>query len=86
MAKKTVTYHGWDTIEPALKKDVMELNTHGYAISSLWPEEEEMGRWWRSEDTVLSENPYTGFQVRKDSPLKEAINMHFVRLQQESRQ
>ena len=64
----------------------MELNTHGYAISSLWPEEEEMGRWWRSEDTVLSENPYTGFMVRKDWPLKEAINMHFVRLQQESRQ
>ena len=64
----------------------MELNTHGYAISSLWPEEEEMGRWWRSEDTVLSENPYTGFQVRKDWPLKEAMNMHFVRLQQESRQ
>ena len=64
----------------------MEHRTYGYATSYLYQEEEEMGRWWRSEDTVLSENPYTGFQVRKDSPLKEAINMHFVRLQQESRQ
>ena len=64
----------------------MEDNTRGYAVSLLLPEEEEWGRWWRSEDTVLSENPYTGFMVRKDWPLKEAINMHFVRLQQESRQ
>ena len=64
----------------------MELNTHGYAISSLWPEEEAMGRWWRSEDTVLSENPYTGYWSRKDWPLKEEITMHCVRLQQESYQ
>ena len=86
MAKKTVTYHGWDTIEPALKKDVMELNTHGYATSYFWPEEEALGLWWRSEDTVLSENPYTNYEVRKDWPLKEAIRMHIVRLQQESLQ
>ena len=64
----------------------MEDNTRGYAVSLLLPEEEEWGRWWRSEDTVLSENPYTGFQARKAWPLKEAINMHFVRLQQESYQ
>ena len=64
----------------------MEDNTRGYAVSLLLPEEEEWGRWWRSDDTVLSENPYTGFFVRKDWPLKEAMNMHFVRLQQESYQ
>ena len=62
------------------------LNTHCYATDWLSPERKEMGKWWRSEDTVLSENPYTGFLVRKDWPLKEAINMHFVRLQQESHQ
>ena len=64
----------------------MEHRTHGYVADWLGPTEEAMGKWWRSEDTVLSENPYTGFMVRKDWPLKEAINMHFVRLQQESRQ
>ena len=66
----------------------MVLNTHGYASDKLYQWELKMGdgRWWRSEDTVLSENPYTGFEVRKDWPLKEAINMHFVRLQQESYQ
>ena len=64
----------------------MEHGTHGYASDYLFPNEEEMGKWWRSDDTVLSENPYTGFHVRKDWPLKEAINMHFVRLQQESHQ
>ena len=64
----------------------MEDNTRGYAVSLLLPEEEEWGRWWRSDDTVLSENPYTGFFVRKDWPLKEAMNMHFARLQQESHQ
>ena len=69
-----------------LKEDVMKHRTHGYVTDSLGPEEEEMGKWWRSEDTILSENPYTGFIVRKDWPLKEAINMHFVRLQQESHQ
>ena len=63
----------------------MEHGTHGYASDYLFPNEEEMGRWWRSKDTVLSENPYTQFNVRKDWPLKEAIRMHFVRLQQESR-
>ena len=62
----------------------MERRTHGYATRSLNPFEETMGKWWRSEDMVLSENPYAGFTVSKDWPLKEAINMHFVRLQQES--
>ena len=61
----------------------MELRTHGYLTDYIWDYEEEFGRWWRSEDTVLSENPYTGFQARRDWPLKEAINMHFARLQQE---
>ena len=60
----------------------MELRTHGYVTDWLYQREEEMGKWWRSEDTILSENPYTGFMVRKDWPLKEAMNMHFVRLQQ----
>ena len=64
----------------------MELRTHGYVADYLYPMEEEMGIWWRSEDTILSENPYTGFMVRKDWPLKEALNMHFARLQQESYQ
>ena len=60
----------------------MELNTHGY-VTDLLTVEEEFGKWWRSEDTILSENPYTGFSARKDWPLKEAMNMHFARLQQE---
>ena len=61
----------------------MKLRTHGYVTEQLHPIEKKMGRWWRSEDTILSENPYTGFSARKDWPLKEAINMHFARLQQE---
>ena len=68
------------------KEDVMELNTFGYATDFLWPVELAMGRWWRSEDTVLSENPYTGYWSRKDWPLKEEMNMHCVRLQQENYQ
>ena len=61
---------------------MIELGTHGFATDFLDPHKKEYGRWWRSEDTILSENPYTGFMVRKDWPLKEAINMHFARLQQ----
>ena len=63
----------------------MEHNTHGYVIDKLFHTEAALGRWWRSDDTILSEIPYNGFQMRKDWPLKEAMNMHFVRLQQESR-
>ena len=66
------------------KEDVLEHGTRGYVTDVLHSEHEEMGKWWRSEDTILSENPYTGFAVKKDWPLKEAINMHFVRLQQEN--
>ena len=100
MAEVSVVYPDWETTDQkikgssdyfmtfisfnCLKEDVMEFNTHSYATDSLWEVEKEMGRWWRSEDTVLSENPYTGFQTRKDWPLKEAINMHFARLQQEN--
>ena len=51
----------------------MELGTHGYATDWLYKYEEEYGKWWRSEDTVLSENPYTGLQARKDWPLKETV-------------
>ena len=64
----------------------MEHRTHGYATDALTTYELSMGKWWKSEDTVLSENPVAGFQMRKDWPLKEAMNMHFVRLQQESYQ
>ena len=64
----------------------MEHRTHGYVTDRLYPELLGWGKWWRSEDTILSEYPYTGFQVKKDWPLKEAMNMHFVRLQQESHQ
>ena len=62
----------------------MKENKMGYATDFLFPEEEEMGRWWRSEATVLGENPYIGFHFKKDWPLKEAINMHLTILQQES--
>ena len=62
----------------------MKENKMGYATDFLFPEEEEMGRWWRSEATVLGENPYLGFHFKKDWPLKEAINMHLTILQQES--
>ena len=62
----------------------MELNTHGYATDQLWPHQEELGRWWRSEETVLSELWYSGFMSRKDWPLKEEMTRHLVRFQQES--
>ena len=62
----------------------MKENKMGYSTDFLFPEEEAMGKWWRSDATVLSENPYLGFQVSKDWPLKEAMTMHLVRLQQES--
>ena len=62
----------------------MKENKMGFATDFLYPEEEAMGKWWRSDATVLSEDPYLGFKVRKDWPLKEEMNMHLVRLQQES--
>ena len=61
----------------------MELNTHGYVIDLLTVEE-EFGKWWRSEETIFSEHPYNGCWIRKDWPLKEALIMHMVRLQQEN--
>ena len=79
-----MVYPDWDITYERIKEDVLELGTHGFATDWLWPEEEKFGLWWRREDTILSENPYTGFEARKDWPLKEAMNMHFVRLQQES--
>ena len=60
--------------------------TYGYATDWLYSFEEEYGKWWRSDDLILSEIPYTGSEVRKDWPLKEAMIMHLVRLQQESHQ
>ena len=80
----TVVHPNWDITDKKMKKEVLELHTYGYATDWLWPVEETWGRWWRSEDTVLSENPYTGFQARRDWPLKEAMNLHFTHLQQES--
>ena len=64
----------------------MKHNKYGYATDVLHVLEEPFGKWWRSEDTVLAENPYTSFDMRKDWPLKEEMNMHFVRLQQVSYQ
>ena len=61
----------------------MKLGTHGCATDLIAQVEHTFGLWWRSEDTILSESPYTGFAVRSDWPLKEAINMHFARLNQE---
>ena len=64
----------------------MKHNKYGYATDYLYDFEEDFGIWWRSDETVLTENPYTSFDMRKDWPLKEEMNMHLVRLQQESYQ
>ena len=80
----TVVHPNWDIVDKKIKEEVLQLRTFGYATDFLWPVEETYGKWWRSEDTVLSENPYTGFQSRRDWPLKEAMNLHFTHLQQES--
>ena len=69
-----------------LKEDVFGSNTYGYVVDFLWPEEEILGRWWRSDESICSEYPYSGFEFRREWPLKEALTMHFVRLQQESHQ
>ena len=38
-------------------------NTYGYVVDFLWPEEEILGRWWRSDETICSENPFSGAQA-----------------------
>ena len=45
-------------------------------------EEKYDTRWYRSTDTVLSENPSSNWLSKKKWPLNEELNLHMLRYQQ----
>ena len=45
-------------------------------------EEKYDTHWYRSTDTVLSENPYVNWLSKKKWPLNEELNLHMLRYQQ----
>ena len=72
-----------------IENGVFRDATHAYAtiteniINSYQNLEDKYGiSWHRSTETVLSENPYSGWVSKKRWPLNEELNIHMMLFQQ----
>ena len=69
-----------------LKEMIMDDGTHGFAmaVSSMQDSNGRIfGRWYKSRETLLSENPYTNFMLtQKKWPLNEQFVVHSLYFQQ----
>ena len=69
---------------------IMEEGTHGMlvtvrAIQDPLHHLSKFGQWYKTRDTVLSENPYTNFLLTKKKwPLNEQFGLHMMHFQQVS--
>ena len=84
---KNVILPNWDEKE-WLKKKTMEDGTHGIAITVRAIQDSNyqansFGRWYKSRESLLSENPYTNFLLTKKKwPLNEQFVVHSLYFQQ----
>ena len=61
----------WDEFYDDFGKHIIDAGTHAYIYTYLWPEELELGRWWRSVDPIPFIYPYAGYTSRKNWHLNE---------------
>ena len=59
------------------------LTTVGYITENFEELAEEYGtHWFKSSETVLSEDPFANWMLRKKWPLKEILILHVLHFQQ----
>ena len=73
-----------------LQEMIMDEGTHGMLVTVRAIQDPKhhlitFGRWYKTRDTVLSENPYTNFLLTKKKwPLNEQFGLHMMYFQQVS--
>ena len=69
-----------------LKEMIIEEGTYGFAMTERAMQDSEgriFGRWFKTRETLLSENPYTNFLLTlKKWPLNEQFVVHSLYFQQ----
>ena len=88
LSGKNVILANWEKDKEWLKEKIMEEGTHGItvtvrAMQNVNYEANSIGRWYKSRETLLSENPYTNFLLTlKKWPLNEQFGIHSLHFQQ----
>ena len=79
----------WVKTDSLIENGVMRLGTHAIArinadIINRYSHLEEKHNtvWYRSSETVLSENPHTNWLSKKKWPLNEQLNLHMLNYQE----
>ena len=72
-----------------IDNEVMRHGTHAYAyvpedIINIYSylEEKHNTVWYRSTETVLSENPHSNWLSKKKWPINEQLNLHMLNYQE----
>ena len=75
--------------ESLIENEVLRHGTHAYRSTNeniinydSHLEEKHKTVWYRSTETVLSENPYNHWLSKKKWPLNEELNLHIMQYQE----
>ena len=81
--------YGWVKTDSLIDNEVMKHGTHAHVtitedIINTYSDLEEKHNtvWYRSSETVLSENPYNHWLSKKKWPLNEQLNLHMLNYQE----
>ena len=79
----------WPLTNSLVENEVFRKKTHAYAttierIINFWSDLEEKHNtvWYRSTETVMSENPHLNWLSKKKWPLNEELNLHMLNYQE----
>ena len=63
-------------------KDAMVNGSAVLELALLFPQEYEMGKWYRSKEIKDGDNPFASYMLNKKWSLEEEFNIHLLRFQQ----
>ena len=81
----------WPWTISLVENEVFRKKTHAYATTNeriinfnFWSDLEEKHNtvWYRSTETVMSENPHLNWLSKKKWPLNEELNLHMLNYQE----
>ena len=89
LAEITLSLENWAETNKLVANEVMNLRTHAYAYTKEYIikynsdlEKKHDTVWYRSSETILSENPHTNWLSKKKWPLNEQLNLHMLNYQE----
>ena len=80
LAETWIGTEDWDEYEYVAEHHAIGKGTHAQMVSFLYPEDLEMGRWWRSTEKISGLNPYVGYITNKKWYLNEVSILILIKV------